>query len=117
MPTNEEIEAIGLITGHVADAIMWSRDPHYFTRRQSRRPGAPLLRLVCDNPDAHGPAGRLLALARQLELKAGDLDRYATRSGSDANAEDLRSAAKLSRRLAANIMAQIERIRSLERGQ
>jgi GAF domain-containing protein len=117
MPTREEIEAIGLITGHVADAIMWSRDPHYVMRRETLRSEARLLRLVCDNQEAQEPAPRLLALARHLELNAGDLDRYATRLGSDANAEDLRSAAELSRKLATNIMAQIERIRSIERGQ
>ena len=107
MPTHEEIEAIGLITGHVADAIMRSRDPHYL-RRESHRTGPPLLSLVRDNQEVLEPASRLLALARQLELKAGDLDRYATRCGSDATASDLRSAAELSRKLVANIMAQIE---------
>jgi hypothetical protein len=110
MPTYEEIEAIGLITGHVADAIMWSRDPHYFLRRETRRSGVPLLSLVCDNQEAHEPAGRLLALARQLELKADDLDRYATRWGSEARADDLRSAAELSRKLVAQIKAQIKRL-------
>jgi len=117
MPTNEEIEAIGLITGHVADAIMWSRDPHDFMRRETRRSGVPRLSLVRDNQEAHEPLGRLLALARRLEVKAGDLDRYATRWESEANAEDLRNAVELSRKLVANIMAQIERIRSLESGQ
>jgi hypothetical protein len=117
MPTHEEIEAIGLITRHVADAIMWSRDPHYHMRRETRRSGGSPLSLVCDNQEAYEPAGRLLAIARQLELKAGDLDRYATRSESEVTAEDLRSAAELSRKLAANIMAQIKRIRSLKSGQ
>ena len=117
MPTHEEIEAIGLITGHVADAIMWSRDPRDFMRRETRRSGVPRLSLVRDNQETPEPLGRLLALARQLELKAGDLDRYATRWESEANAEDLRSAVELSRKLVANIMAQIQRIRSLESGQ
>ena len=31
-PTREEIEAIDLITEHVADAIMWSREPGYEPR-------------------------------------------------------------------------------------
>ena len=117
MPTNDEIEAIGLITGYVADAIMWYRDPHYFIGREARRSGMPLLRLVCNNQEARDPAGRLLALARQLELKAGDLDRYATQWESEAAAKHVRSAADLSRKLVANIVAQIERIRSLESGQ
>jgi len=117
MPTHEEIEAIELITNHVADAIMWSRDPHYFTRREARRSEPPLLRLVCDNEVAHEPAGRLEMLARQLELKAGELDSHAKRWGFDPTAEDLRTAVDLCRKLVARIMARIERIRSLERGQ
>ena len=117
MPTHEEIESIALITGHVADAIMWSRDPRYSMRCKTRRSGSPLLRLVCDNQDAEKPADRLLALARQLELKAADLDRCATLSGSGAAAQDLRSAAELSRKLIASLMAQIERIRSREPGE
>ncbi len=116
MPMPEEIEAIGLITEHVANAIMWSRDPRYLTSRQTRRPERPQLRLVCDNQEAHEPAGRLLALARRLELKADDLDRYTIQWGSEAAAEDLRSAAELSRKLVANIIAHIERIRSAEPG-
>ena len=39
MPTREEIEAIELITEHVADAIMWSRDPHVLCRRDSQSIG------------------------------------------------------------------------------
>jgi GAF domain-containing protein len=117
MPTQEEIEAIGLITGHVADAIMRFRDPQYVTRREARRSGAPLLRLVCDNQEANQPTRRLLSLARQLELKARDLDRHATRLGSDVTAKDLRRAAELSRKLVANILTQIEGGGSLGPGQ
>jgi GAF domain-containing protein len=114
MPTHEELEAIELITAHVADAIMWSRDTNYLMRRETRQSRAPLLSLVCDNQEAPGPAARLLALARQFELKAGDLDRCAAQCETEANAQDLRSAADLSRKLAADIMAQIERITWLE---
>lgn len=105
MPTREEIQAIGLITGHVADAIMWSRDPNYFGRRRT-----PLLRLVCDNREPDEPAMRLLALARKLALKADELEGHATRCAADATAENLRSAAELSRKLVAEIMAEIERL-------
>ena len=105
MPTAEEIKAIGLITGHVADAIMWSRDPNYFARR---RP--PLLRLVCDNQEPDEPVVRLLALARKLALKADELEGHATRCGAEGTAENLRSAAELSRKLVAEIMAEIERL-------
>jgi len=114
MPTHEELEAIELITAHVADAIMWFCDPHYFMERETHRPRLPRLSLVSDNQVGRGPAARLLALARQFELKAGDLDRCAAECEAEATARDLRSAADLSRKLVADIMAQIERIRWLE---
>ena len=75
------------------------------------------MRLVSDSQDTHEPTDRLLALARKLELKAGELDRHATRSESETTVKDLRSAADLSRMLAANIMAQVARIRSQEPSQ
>lgn len=53
MPTPEEIEAIDLITEHVADAIMWSRGRDAFVRRDAPRSRTPLLRLVCDNQEAN----------------------------------------------------------------
>lgn len=109
MPTNEEIEAIELITDAVADAIMWSRNPHTFARSNAHQPKSPLLRLVFDNQEADEPFGRLMALAKKLELKAADLDSYATRSESAVAAEELRNAAKLSRKLVETILAQIER--------
>jgi hypothetical protein len=108
IPTREEIEGIELITEHVANAIMWSRDPHYFARPKTPQSGIRLLRLVSDNEKAHTAGGRLLALAGKLELKAADLDRYASRSESKAAAENLRNAAELSRKLVASIKAQIE---------
>jgi hypothetical protein len=111
MPTREEVESIELITGHVADAIMRSRDPHIFAKSE-RRSGAPSLRLVSDNQAAHDPARRLLAIAKKLESKADELDRYLARSESEAAAENLRNAAELSRKLVASIMVQVERIKS-----
>lgn len=111
MPTREEIHAIDLITEHVADAIMWSRDPRYLARFNMRQSEAPLLSLVSDNPEAHRPAGRMLAVIRKLELNAADLDRYASRSDSEITAEEFRKAAELSRKLVAIIMTKIERIR------
>ena len=113
MPTHEEIEAIELITEHVADAIMYFRDPKLLARRGSGRSAmSPLLRLVSDNQTSRDPANRLLALAEKLQLKAVDLDGLADRSESEAAAQSLRDAAKLSRKLAANIISQIELIRS-----
>jgi hypothetical protein len=107
-PTNEEIEAIDLITEHVADAIMWSREMHYLARRAPHQSGMPLLTLVSDNADPREPASRLLALAKKLHEKSADLDRLADRSVVQATADCLRNAADLSRKLGANIMSQIE---------
>ena len=113
MPTPEEIEAIDLITEHVADAIMCSRDPKNLVGRGSTpSTKSPLLRLVSDNQASRDPAIRLLALAERLQLKAVDLDGYADRSQSETAAQNLRDAAELSRNLAANITSQIEFIRS-----
>jgi len=116
MPTHEEIEAIELITEHVADAIMCSRDPKYLARQSpGRSPKSPLLRLVSDNQPSRDPANRLVALAEKLQLKAVDLDDYADRSESEAGAQCLMDAAELSRKLAAKIISQIELIRSRKR--
>src|SRR3954469_21289961 len=95
MPTAEEIEAIDLITEHVADAIMWSRDEDDFASHGSVRSKTPRLRLVSHNQEAHEPIGRLLALAEKLHSKAADLDHYAARSQSETTAEHLRDAAEL----------------------
>jgi hypothetical protein len=113
MPTREEIEAIELITKHVADAIMYFRDPKLFARHDSGRSAkSPPLRLVSDNQTPHDPANRLVALAEKLQLKAVDLDGLADQSESDAAAQNLRDAAEFSRKLAAKIISQIELIRS-----
>ena len=109
MPTNEEIEAIDLITEHVADAIMWSREMQYLARPHAHQAGKPLLTLVSDNTGSLEPASRLLGLASKLQAKADDLDRLADRSVSHAAAECLRNAAELSRKLGTNIMSQFER--------
>jgi hypothetical protein len=108
MPTHEEIEAIELITGHVADAIMWFRGPE-FTALSDRQPsGAPKLKLVSDNQEVCGPTARLLTLVEKLHSKAADLDRYAAICESEADTQVLRKAAELSNKLSANIMLQIE---------
>lgn len=118
MPTPEEIKAIDLITDHVADAIMRSRDPDYPVSPGSvRTDGRPLLRLVSDNDPCGGTAKRLLALAEKLQSRAVDLDGYADRSETETAALSIRNAAELSRRLAANIISQVEFIRSGKRVQ
>ncbi|MCL6699618.1 GAF domain-containing protein [Sphingomonas sp. NSE70-1] len=113
MPTREEIDAIDLITGHVADAIMRSRDPQFLAKRGAERMArAPLLRLVSDNLAYNDPANRLRAIAEKLQAKAVELDGYADRSDPDLLVQDLKDAAELSRKLAAAIIAQIDFISS-----
>ena len=111
LPSHEEIEAIELITGHVADAIMWSRGSQY-ARPDQRQPAARLLKLVSDNQEPCDPFARLVALAEKLNAQAANLDLYAGRSGSKGDAHDLRKTAELSRKLSANIILQIELVRS-----
>ena len=113
MPTKDEIKAIEMITEHVADAIMWSRDPRYLGTQEAR----PQLKLVSDNDDAHGAVGRLLALAAKLESKAADLDRYAVQSNSEDVAKILANTAELSRKLAASVTEQIGGVGSRRRHQ
>lgn len=111
-PTREEIEAIDMITEHVADAIMWFRDPHNFAPPVLRPlADTPVLKLVSDNDGPRDPAARLAALAEKLQSKAADLDRYADRTASEADAQELRLAAELSRMLVDDIMLQIELVR------
>jgi hypothetical protein len=113
MPTHEEIEAIELITEHVADAIMYFRNPKFLAKPGSGRPAkSPRLRLVSDNQAPRDPASRLVALIDKLQAKAVELDGLADRSESEAAAQSLREAAELSRKLAAKIISQIELIGS-----
>jgi hypothetical protein len=112
MPMDDEIEAIELITAHVADAIMWSRDPQPVARPDRHQSGAPKLKLVSNNQEACDPAARLVALVEKLHAQAADLDRYADRSDSEAESQNLREAAELSRNLAANIMKLVALVRS-----
>ena len=112
LPTNEEIEAIDLITGHVADAIMWSRNAKSLGRPDPGQPRAPLLRLVSTNQESRDPVVRLDTLVDRLHSEAANLDHYAYRSESEVDARDLRSAAELTRNLAANLLLQIELIKS-----
>ncbi|MCH8616523.1 GAF domain-containing protein [Sphingomonas sp. SM33] len=112
MPTHEEIEAIEMITGHVAEAIMWSRGSEFIARPDRHQSDAPKLKLVSNNQEACDPATQLVTLVENLHSKAADLDRCANRAESDADAHALKKTAELSRMLIANIMLQIELISS-----
>jgi len=110
IPTLEEIDAIGLITGHVADAIMWFRDHGTFEKPKKRQSNRPQLRLISDL-GVSDSTRRLLVLARRLERNAADLERHAGQRDSQTT-EKLRDAAELSRKLVVNILTEIERVKS-----
>ena len=112
MPTHEEVEAIELITGHVAEAIMWLRSPQFVARPDPHLSQTPKLKLVSNNQVVYDPASRLAALVEKLHSQAANLDRYADCADSEAEAQVIREAAELSRTLSANIMMQIELVRS-----
>jgi hypothetical protein len=107
MPTLEEVEAIDLITGHVADAIMWFRDP-LVARPDGHQSRAPKLKLVTNNQRISDLATRLLALVGQLHSEAANLERHAERAEPGADAQLLKKTAELARKLGANLMLQIE---------
>jgi GAF domain-containing protein len=116
MPTQDETEAIELIIGHVADAIMWSRGSRPLAQPDRHQYAATKLKLVSNNQEAFDPAAQLVRLAAKLRSKAIDLDRYADSSLSEAGAQNLRKAAELSRKLAANVWLHVELARSEKRG-
>ena len=104
-PTKDEIDAIDMITEHVAQAIMWARDAG-----SKRAPSH--LRLVCDNdsvPDRPStrPSGLLRDLAK-LESIATDLESYAIGVDSEKARAALRAVAEDSRNLVRFIRFQIE---------
>lgn len=103
-PTAEELEAIEMITDHVARAIMSARD-------QATPRSVPHLRLVRDDNPRPDPAqiffDSLLAKAVKLEALASDLEGQAA-SESEESRRALESLAADSRKLAAVIRRILE---------
>ena len=110
-PTEDEIDAIRMITNHVAEAIILARDVQDFGQSTSH---PPQLRLVIDHTrGAQRPADateRLLELLTILQSKAAELDRMAESLGSDEKAETLRAAAQLSRKLVVTVRSRIDEV-------
>lgn len=94
-PTADEIEAIGMITEHVAQAIMWARG--FEEGERPAETGAEFDRRA-----------RLLALVVRLRSQAADLERHADEAECDGTAQPLRTAAELSRRLIAALLWEID---------
>jgi GAF domain len=109
-PTAEEIEAISIITDHVAQAIMWDRG------LQDLRPKTtpPKLKLVdrSSEPDMLGDwPDSLLRHLQRLESLVGELDRSADSAETEGSREALKAAAADSRRLIDAIRYQVEQSR------
>lgn len=100
LPTPEELNAIEMIIGHVAEAIMSFRAEQDLSKANASQTARPPLTLVSNNEEPHELPGRVLALAAKLEVKAASLDAYVEHSHNPAAAETLRKAAALCRRLA-----------------
>jgi GAF domain-containing protein len=110
-PTLDEIEAIDLITDHVAAVIILARGDQDLDG-QSRESGKPRLKLVhgADGDSASGshPFDRLLLHIAALESKAADLDRCGADAGSTDEGQALRAAAEDCRQLASAIRLRID---------
>lgn len=111
-PTQDEIEAIEMITNHVAQAILLSRDIQDVDEPQLRQGTArPHLKLVPpsdlsdDSPDE---LNRLLQSIEKFQLFADELDRLAGKANVESAAEALRAVSADCRRLANVIRTQIE---------
>ena len=112
-PTCDEIDAIAMITEHVAQAIRLARAVQDLERVPSGHGrAAPHLKLVPRNDPASAAASqlsvRLLLNVEKLKSKADDLSRCAAEAKSDDAARSLRTAADDCRRLVASIRREIE---------
>jgi len=100
-PTREEIDAIGMIAEHVADAIMWARGALSEWAALPPHREVPRLKLIFNND--HLPAGgkseRLLPHVLRLESLTAELDRHAKAAVSEESAAAIRSVAADSRSL------------------
>ena len=108
-PTRGEIEAIEMISGHVAHAIAWfrtSQDLDPLSPRLARE--RPRLKLVSDN-ERTADTDRLLRQLDRLEVLAGVLDRQAARMDSESATAEFGAAARDCRRLISVIRHRIER--------
>ena len=74
-PTRDELEAIEMITNHVAQAIMWARHSGLLHARR----GPPVLKLVSNSNEENprGPFAELLVKVTKLEAITAELERHA----------------------------------------
>lgn len=107
-PTRAEVEAIGMITGHAAHAIMWARGIQDVVKlQQVPRRQVHHLKLIADNDPAL-EAGDLAQNLLKLELLASDMDREAAAAESGEAKAGLKTAAEDTRALIEAVRRQIE---------
>ena len=113
-PTAREIEAIAMITDHVAEAILCSRSRQDLERAGSgRRLARPMLKVVANNGVVHTDIARFDRLTRhidRLESLADELEGCAGEATSEADAQAVRAAGADCRRLISVIRSQIEKL-------
>jgi hypothetical protein len=99
-PSDEEIRAIDMITGHVAHAILCARGVQDLEPAGSCHGNGPQLKLVCDNeaPEYRFP-DRLLANVEKIAALTTELDRHAELAETEDGRAALRSVVEDIRRL------------------
>lgn len=119
-PGADEIAAIDLIAGHVAQAITWAREAEE-AENDVALPvrHAPKLRLVGDSDLTRGPSldplERLLAKIGKLESIARELTEQAASAEAGDSRTEMEAAAGRAIALAATVRQQIERLRKVSR--
>jgi hypothetical protein len=107
-PSEEEIEAIDMITEHVADAIMWARSVEHLNGSEPSPTGEALRMMLVSNNGSKTNVDRLLQKLERLEFLAGALDNQANEAESEESAKALRAVAADSRKLSAALRLQME---------
>jgi GAF domain-containing protein len=112
-PSEDELVAIEMISGHVAQAILRARDGEKTQQPATR--AAPTLTLVADNrrrPDAATePIDGLLAKAARLEAIAQQLQEQLDKSASRQLRADANAVVEQTEKLARLIRQHVERLR------
>jgi GAF domain-containing protein len=109
-PSADEVEAIAMITNHVAHAILRSRTAETHEQRASRQNrDRPFLKLVRDDNGLDACVGsvNLLLRAAKLHSLADQVENCAAKSESKSEAEALRKIARRCRKLISAIRTQV----------
>ena len=111
-PSRQEIEAIDLITEHVAEAIVWAQGLQDLERAASTVRCMAQLKLVSDNDevsrDGQLPLVRLIDDTERLERLAAELEVHAEDTGSEGTAAAMRTVAENIRKLVDTIRRQVD---------